>query len=704
MAEPKKVFVSYSHDDARRVLPVIDRLRAQGLDVWFDEELTPGVDWSEELARTIEACDVCLFFISNASVQSTVCEREVSLAVRRDRQVLPVYLEEASLPPTLELGIGNLQAIRPGRGAASTIFESIWPTLSGSGPTADATTRAHRPRAVPTAPIAWLILLSLLGTAAYLSWQHVTTGAAGIRVAVLAFENFSGDPGNDYLGTGLAEEILDALANIDALDVVPRTASFYFRDKSVPFDRIAEALDADVVLEGSVLKRDGDNLRIATQLIDAGSSSHLFSKVSAVHINDVLQLKQQIALQVAGTLLGSEEALSPPETENGQAYDFYLQGKEYLSGAITIEQREIARDLFAKAYEIDSGFLGALAGLCKAELDVYVLTRLATDHSRAVSTCTRVAAAEQRTAEAELALAELNRHSGNCDVALAIYRRAVAADPKLEPAYYGLARCQEGLGDYEGAAETFQDGIRIEPRNWQAYFGYAGFLFRRGLYLESAEASRRVLELTPDNAPAYNNLGTALFAANEWEGAAEAWQKALAQNPSLFGHFNVATSLYYQHRFEEARDQLLAGIEAYPDNYRLWGKLGSAYRNLPGAETEAAAAYRKAVELAEPAIEVNPDDTAVLGYLSTCYANLGENDAALTAIQQAIELAPEDPELRYYAAVVGQLSGDPVLVREALQQAAELGYSERQLSADPLLSDAWMSLRAEAEPERPADR
>lgn len=699
MDESGKIFVSYSHKDTQKVLPVIILLREAGLDVWYDDQLTPGVDWNEQIAEAIKKCVVCLYFVSESSVLSPVCEREVGLAIRRNRHVLPIYLEDVELSPQLELGVGNLQAVMDASVDPEILVEEITPIiqryLDAGEPHPPAT---HVPRhATPhrlrrkrklVRTIAGLVvvtLLLLLTTYQLSTWVPFTS-PKNMRIAVLVFKNFSGDATNDYLGSGIAEELIDAFAQIDALKVAPRSASFYYHNKDIPFSSIVDALDVDIVLEGSLLSRESDKIRIATQLVDVATDSHIWSKIYETRLGSLFDIKQDIILNVLDAL----DAQLPDSTAtqlgsfDGKAYDLYLKGKDQLRNQNNRAALEQAVKFFTQSLEAAPDFGPSIAGICQSQLEMYVLGRSRSVFEVAEQTCSELLSENPSSMDALVALGTLNRLGNNVDVALGYYERALLINGIDEPTLYGISRCYEARKDFATAEQYAKRAIEAEPNYWKAYTGYAGFLFRQGRYREAAGQSRRVTELTPDNPIGWGNLGTSYFANDMWEEAADPWRKAFELQPTRHGYGNLASLYYYQGQLTEARDILETAISLYPEDYRLLGKLAAIYRLSPEKSTDSQLLYKRAFDTTSGSLSVNADDAVLLGYHAYFAAAIGLSRNARDAISRAQGLQPHNPEVFYLEAYVRFLLDDPQGWREPQQKALELGYSKRQAANDPM--------------------
>ena len=702
-AEPF-AFVCYAHADAEEVYAELCWLHDSGVNIWYDEGISPGRRWRDEIADAIDRCALFIAFISPDLVASPHCHKEINYAIARNKNFLGVYLRDTDLTPGLLLATGDLQAVFKHRIPRIDFehrvlgYTSAALGLAPEAPVACAHQPAHAAPAGTQERTGWR------SRAAVWSASAVAAGAVAALVvllasnpfrepptdrtiAVLPFENFTGSPDNDYLSDGIAEEIIDLLEKVDDLRVVGRRASFYFKGKDVDFGTIANQLGADVILEGS-LRRDEDRLRVAAQLIDGRTGLHVWSKIFEEEIGNSFVVQQAIAMQVAEELrarLSNAEiaALTEPPTRDPVAYSYYLEGRNYLRVASHQADLDTARNLFTRALERDDGFLPALAGLCETELVTYQRSLSVDDHSRATSVCSRLVVADDHNVPALVALGTLNRLSGNHREALRLFDAALAIRPAHEPAHYGRARALQGLGDLEAAERSMRRSIELDPGFWQVYFGYGVFLAQTGRPEEAAQQFREIVRLTPDNPIGYANLGTALFATGEWEEAEEAWRTSLELDETAQGYINLGTTLYYQWKYAEAAAIFARGTEKFPETYRLWGKLGAALAEA-GRESEAEQAFRRGISLAESLLQINSSDPEVMSYLGVYYARVDEFDRALELCARASRLAPRDPDVQYLLATARRLAGDEGGSQAALSAARELGYSPRLLDHDPV--------------------
>src|SRR5437868_544292 len=185
-------------------------------------------------------------------------------------------------------------------------------------------------------------------------------------IAVLAFVNMSNDPENEFFSDGIAEEIINALTQVKALRVASRTSSFAFKGKSEDIGDVGRKLKVHTVLEGSV-RKSGNRLRVTAQLIDVAEGYHLWSERYDRQLEDVFEIQDQISENIVRALrvvLGEDEkrAIEKTPTENVQAYEYYLRGRQALH-QFRRTSLQYARRMFDRAIEIDPNFALAHAGI-----------------------------------------------------------------------------------------------------------------------------------------------------------------------------------------------------------------------------------------------------------------------------------------------------------------------------------------------------
>jgi eukaryotic-like serine/threonine-protein kinase len=289
-------------------------------------------------------------------------------------------------------------------------------------------------------------------------------------VAVLPFVNLSGDPANEYLGDGITEELINALARVRGLRVAARSSTFAYKGREQDARVLGERLKVRALVEGSV-RRQGDRLRIAAQLIDAADGYHLWSETYDRRIEDVFAVQDEIARTLANTLspqlVSGGSSLIRPSTEVVEAYTLYLRGR-YLLTQRTADAFLSAIGCFQQAVDLDPGYAGAHAGIahayCMLGFDEY---------------CAMAPTEAMPKAKAAAA-------------------RALELDDRLGEAHARLALITMMYDwDWARAEHEFQQALVLNPHDGAAYHWYSLFLSSMGRHDESLDLITRALGLEP---------------------------------------------------------------------------------------------------------------------------------------------------------------------------------------------------------------
>jgi adenylate cyclase len=300
-------------------------------------------------------------------------------------------------------------------------------------------------------------------------------------IAVLPFTNMSGDPEQEYFSDGITEDIITDLSKISALFVVSRNTSFTFKGQSVAAEQIAVSLGVQYVLEGSV-RRAGQRLRITAQLIDGRSGGHVWAERFDRDFADIFDLQDEISRAIVEALkvkiLPSEMVtIAQRATDNPEAYRFYLMGRAFFNRGHTRRLLKLARQIFAKALEIDPTFARAHAGI--ADCNSHLLDALELDPSLAEAHASR-----------GLALYTAGRYAD----AEESFRSALQCNPDLFEAHLFYGRNCFNRGHYEKAAGLFGRAAQLNPIDFRAA-GLQAMCFQSlGRRAEAITAARLALE------------------------------------------------------------------------------------------------------------------------------------------------------------------------------------------------------------------
>jgi TolB-like protein/tetratricopeptide (TPR) repeat protein len=385
------IFLSYSREDqatARRFAQAFER---EGFSVWWDATLHSGEAYDQVTEKALREARAVVVLWSKKSVDSRWVRSEATTG-DRNKTLVPVMIEPCLRPVMFELthtadlshwnGSPNdrewqayLEDVRRfiARG------DPVQPAVSPSAPHVG-TGRARR---IGIAMIAGLALILGAGGIWWLVTQDGPVRAAapsaqataGVSLAVLPFADMSPEHNQEYFSDGLAEELLNELAQIRSLRVAGRTSSFSFKGRNEDLRVIGEKLGVNHLLEGSV-RKDGSRLRITAQLISAVDGTHLWSQTYDRELSDIFAVQEEIAMAVSEalriTLDVGEMSRANGGTNNVEAYDRFLQGQALwnLGGPREVDG---ASQRYREAVALDPAFARAWRGLNKAltQLMVY---------------------------------------------------------------------------------------------------------------------------------------------------------------------------------------------------------------------------------------------------------------------------------------------------------------------------------------------
>jgi TolB-like protein/Flp pilus assembly protein TadD len=664
------VFLSYTSQDGEAAQRICAALRAAGIEVFLDQsELRGGDAWDQKIRREIHDCALFIPVISanTASRHEGYFRLEWDLADQRTHMiarsrvfVVPVCLdattqESADVPDSFQ----RVQWTRlPGGDTPAAFVERIKRLLSPELPPPSAAPaaapglkepiRARRRLEPILVAIVAVVVVATAALAYWLAVRHSNTspGSAappaaaqpGVTafnppphsIAVLPFVNLSGDKEQEYFSDGLTEELLNALAEINGLQVAARTSAFSFKGQDTDIATIARKLNVGAVLEGSV-RRSAHTVRITAQLINALTGFHLWSKTYDRDLGDVLKLQTEIATAVASalrvTLLGDVAAkVELGATHNPAAFDAYLRAAKAFVSRHEAAEMPTAIAAYTDAIRLDPQYALAFAG-----------------RSIAFTGYAEEAATGAAVRE-------------NFDKARADARQALALAPDLPQAYLALATVAAvGTLDFTQASEAYDRARALAPGSAEVLRNSGVFAALMGQFEAGIAATRRAVVLDPLSRQSHGELGQALTAARRYAEAVAAYNDVISLDPEFASSYPQRGFAYYGlGDLQNAR----TSCETKPD---FWGNqqcLAVIYDKLGRhADAEAELAKMRAIV----------GDAAAYQY-ATIYAQWGNRAQALAWLETALRL--RDPGLV-------QLKTDQFL--DPLRQEPRFQAIEREL-------------------------
>src|SRR5215472_3273923 len=470
--------------------------------------------------------------------------------------------------------------------------------------------------------------------AGYISWQRFRptgpTRSDKIRLAVLPFENLTGDPNKEYLADGLTEETISQLGqlNQEQLDVIARTSVMAYKHKDERLDQIGRDLSVQYVLENS-LRENGNHLRLTAQLIQVKDQTHLWSQDYDYPAKDILTVEDNVAKSVARQiqlrLTSQQQAdLAQPHPVNPEAFDAYLQGYRFLQGN-TDKDTNVAAKYFERATQLDPNYALSWVGLSRA---------------RNLQVNRGVIPAEEGHRLAREAV-----------------ERALALNLNLAEAHTQMGRIKQQVDcDWAGADASFQRAVALEPGNPETVRGAASSAAYLGRFDEALRLIRRAVDLDPLNANNWEYLGEIEYLMGRLDQAAADCKKALELSPvHWYDHIFLSYTYILQGRPQDA----LPEIERVNNSDSRLLLFALAYHAL-GRKKESDAALREliakyhllcAYQIAEVYAFRNQYDEA-FEWLDRAYA---QRDSGLigTKVEPLLKSLRHDPR---YAALLKKLN------------------------------------------------
>jgi TolB-like protein/regulator of sirC expression with transglutaminase-like and TPR domain len=503
----------------------------------------------------------------------------------------------------------------------------------------------------PTSALLTASLMALAASAGWIVWKsewiwQPPTGG----VAVLPFENLSGDPGNAYFANGIQEEILTRLASIANLKVISRTSTQQYQSKPRNLRNIAKQLGVANIVEGSVQKA-ADQVRVNVQLINAQTDSHLWAETYDRNLADSLGVESEIAKRIAESLQAKltgreEQALAVRPTNNPEAYDAYLRGLAFdARSSLSIPSVREATGFYERAVQLDPDFALAWARLSRADAYLYFNLGNAAQRDAAKRALENAQKLARNSPETLLALGyyqyRVLRDYGPATTTFGLVSKMLPGSSEVPMALGRIARRE---GQWDESIAHFEQALVLDPRNVELLTDAAWTYTMLRQFQAALKLLDRAIDITPNDPDVIAAKAKIYQAQGNLQEAARFLSEISWRTPSSDTFLIKIAQLQLERDYDEAIRLLQTrlvqfhfGSEYDKNCVQVW--LALTQRSV-GDTAGVKVSAEQARNTLEQIFKDRPDDLNRLQRMSVIYALTGQKDLALEEAERAVMLLP----------------------------------------------------------------
>ena len=448
-----------------------------------------------------------------------------------------------------------------------------------------------------------LAVVVLLG--GFFGYRYLNPAASGQinSVAVLPFENRSGNEDTDYLSDGLADSLIYRLSQLPNLKVSPTSSVMRYKGSSTDVSQIAKELEVDAVMSGRLTQR-GDDLSISVQLIDSRTNKVIWAEQYDRKMADLLATQREIATTITQKLqlklAGEEKGITKKYTDSNEAYQLYLKGRYHFARR-TKEDVNKAIENYEQAIKIDPNFAIAYARIAEAYNQMpnypYASPREAFPKAKAAA------------------------------------ERAIAIDPMLSEAHTAMGNTLTSFDwNWTAAEDSFRRALDLDPNSATTHYRYASeFLVSVGRTKEAVSEVERALEIEPLDSNMVANLARVYLYDGQRERAIEQARRAYEADPNfVIARLIYGLTLNATGGYAEAIALSEKELQINPNNQHMLLVAGYAYAST-GRRADAQAIIERLNELSKT-------QYVIPSFVAAVYGSMGEKDKAFTELQKSIEV------------------------------------------------------------------
>jgi eukaryotic-like serine/threonine-protein kinase len=520
----------------------------------------------------------------------------------------------------------------------------------------------------------------------------------GKYVAVLPFRVLGDKSSLGYIAEGLQDALSAKLFQLQGVHIASGEAVEKVSEGK-PLGQIARELGANLIVEGTI-QQAGGKIAIVANLHDVTSEKLVWSQEFPGVPDDLLTLEDQVYSQLVGALElkpGNEEMARAARrpTDNPQAYDDYLKGRDAMRGQQDAQSLQKAIDLYNAALQKDPNFALAYAGIADASLRMWDTKRDRFWADKAQHAALQAEQLNDQLPEVHFALGSVYNATGRVAEAVQELERAIQLQPNSDEGYRRLGFAYLQNGRKADAIQAYQKAVEIDQFYWANEEGLGEAYLDTGDYARALLAFRRVTDLEPNNPIGYEDVGAVYFRQGKYRDCLPQYQKALELDPSYDNYSNLGTAYFYLKRYNEAVTMFEKAVAASPNQQLAVGNLADAYR-WSGQREKANATYDRAIALGFKDLQVNPRNAEVMNDMAVYYAKKGDSAQALKFVRSARSVNGDNVLYIYTEGVVQAIAGHTPEALKALEEAFRKGFPTSDAQNDPELK----GLQGHAEFER----
>ncbi len=511
----------------------------------------------------------------------------------------------------------------------------------------------------------------------------------GKFVAILPFRVLGDDQSLSYVAEGLDEALSAKLFQLKEVRLASDTAVAKVSDKE-PLEKMARTLGVNLIVQGKI-QGTSDKMAVIVILTDPVEGKKVWTQEFTGSSKELLSIEDQISSQLVSALnvkASSEEMARAAErpTDNVDAYDLYLRGRQALRGPDVAKSAQQSIDYFEQGIKKDPGFALAYSGLADASLTMYREKKDAFWAQKALSAAQHAEQLKDSIPEVHFSLGSVYLRTGKSAEAIAELKRGLQLAPNSDEGYVRLGNAYMENGQKDEAIAAYKKAIEVNPYYWGHHIVLGNAYFSIGATEQALAEFKRVTELDPENVRGWDNLGSALQRLGRAEESVPAYQKSIELEPTWSNYSNLGNTYFNLRRYNEAIQAFEKATQLGPNQELAMGNLGDAYR-ASGQKDKAMATYDKAIALAFQDLQVNPQNTGAMSDLALYYAKKGDAKHGTEFIQRARGIDKKDVELIYDQATVENLAGKTAEALRTLHEAFSKGYPVKGAQGDPELAN-----------------